>query len=348
MKLLVITREFPPHVVGGLSYHLAHLYSTCVEAGHDVTVLTGVASDATHTAADLVHPSITVQTVPYGRVSGQHLKFPLSLWRVLRSFDATAFDVALTHTPLPFELPIPTVGKYHDCPQEERQYFRQELSAIGRLADSLLNPTRRFVDRRSLQTVDHAIFNSRLCQQAWEQHYTVTTPRTVIYNGVDTDLFYPRETVPDEEYVLFVGDSERKGLSRVRQFARQTDLSVYVVGDLSDAETAFRTCGRVAPDRLAELYSGAVATIHPAQFEAFGNVVLESLACGTPVATTSQCGASEILSASCGVVDMPLDRAVERCRELEAKDCRRRAKQYTWVAITQQTIEKIDTITHQR
>jgi glycosyltransferase involved in cell wall biosynthesis len=346
VKILVVTREFPPHVLGGISYHLAHLYTGIVGAGHDVTVVTGVASEAATAseATDLVHADITTHAFRYGRMAVQHLTFPIALRRFLRSFDLDPFDVAMTHTPLPFELPLPTIGKYHDCFQEERRYFREEIGPLKRTADSLLNPTRRYVERRSLSTVDHAIFNSRLCRRAWESHYRVSTPRSVVYNGVNAELFRPRASGPPEEYALFVGDSERKGLSRVERLARTSAVPIYVVGDVSLQGEHVRTLGRVAPDRLAELYSGAVATVHPAKFEAFGNVVLESLACGTPVVTTSSCGASEILTDACGVVDEPLETGIETCRTLSARDCVAVANEYTWERTVDRTLNVIDRV----
>ena len=337
MRFLVLTREFPPHVIGGLSYHLAHLYTALVEQGHEVTVVTGVARDAEEAAANLVHDDITVHTVEYGRFAGQHLKFPLCIRRQLRNLPVTTFDVAIAHTPLPYGLPIPTVGKIHDCPQEERQYYQRERTHVERVADTLVNPTRRFVDRRFLAATDHLIFNSELCLRAWERHYDVPDSRTVVYNGVDTDVFLPREDVPDEEYVLFVGDSVRKGLLEVSAYAKQADHRVFVVGDVTEPGSNLETFGRQSQPELARLYAGAVATVHPAKFEAFGNTVLESLACGTPVVTTRQCGASELLTAECGRVDVSLQTGVEECRTLEVDDCVSRARDRAWSTVAVET-----------
>lgn len=344
MKLLVLTREFPPHVMGGLSYHLAYLYRELVDRGHAVTVVTGACGEATPAGADLVDDDIDVHTVPYRTFHAQHLTVPLKLWRFVRDFDVTRFDVAISHTPLPYELPIPTVGKYHDCPQAERPYFRAELGKFSRVVDSMLNPTRRFVDRRSLSAVDMAIFNSNLNRDAWAGQYGDLPPNQAVHNGVDPDVFFPRDV--DGEYVLFVGDDLRKGVDTVRSFARETDRDVYVVGDVADPNV--RSFDRVSPDRLAELYSGAVATIHPAKFEAFGNVVLESLACGTPVVTTSQCGASEVIDETVGTVDVPVADGIRQVRTLRERDCVERAREHTWGRVAGETEAVLQTLLDER
>jgi glycosyltransferase involved in cell wall biosynthesis len=343
MRILVFTREFPPYVAGGMSYHLAYLYSELVELGHEVTVLAGAPSDASKAASELVAEAINSHYLPYGRVRGQHLKYPLQLWRFLRRFDIQRFDIAVTHTPLPFGISIPLVGKYHDCPQEERQYFRQEMTALERAADTVLNPTRQLVDRWSLSTVDASIFNSKLCRRAWNRHYDVDVPSRVIHNGVDTEVFCPQDVDPDEEYVLFVGDSERKGLSRVRSFAAHSELSVVIVGDVENGQN-IQVVDRVSPDRMAELYSGAIATVHPAKFEAFGNVVLESLACGTPVVTTSQCGASEVLDSECRAIDVTLAKGIRRCRSVPSDKCRDIARRRTWENVGKRTESYLQSI----
>ncbi|MFC7076787.1 glycosyltransferase family 4 protein [Haloarcula halophila] len=340
MRILVLTREFPPHVVGGMAYHLGYLYSEMAQRGHEVTVLAGVCEQAREAAGDLVDDAISVQPVRYGSFHGHHLRYPLALWRRLRSVDLSRFDVAIAHTQLPYDLPLPTITKYHDCPRAERPFFRREFSLSVKLADSLLDPTRRVVERRSLTRTDHAIFNSERCRQAWADHYTFETPSTVIHNGVDRSMFYPRNPQRDDQYVLFVGDSERKGLSAVRSYARIGSLPVVLVGDTEVPEPNVETLGRVSQERLASLYSDAVATIHPAKFEAFGNVVLESLSCGTPVVTTADCGASELLTPATGVVTDDVAAGVETARDLDSEACVALASDHTWKRVATETLER--------
>lgn len=339
MKLLVITREFPPHVLGGTSYHLAHLYSEIAARGHDVTVLAGACAQSTSEATALVADDIDVRTIQFGSIRGHHLRYPARLRAFLRGFDTDAYDLAMVHTQVPFDVGLPTITKYHDCPRVGRRYLRREMSRPLRVVDALIDPSRRWVERRSLQEADHAIFNSRLCLEAWRDHYEIPRDNTVVYNGVDREVFRQRSTDSgDNPYVLFVGASERKGLSRVLDYARTADYRVLLIGD-PDVETPnVDVLGRVTPDRLAELYSGAVATIHPARFEAFGNVILESLSCQTPVVATDQCGASELLTADAGVVTGDIAQGVEESERLDGADCRAIATEHTWDAVAAETI----------
>ena len=40
MKILVLTWEFPPRIVGGIARHVAELYPELVKLGHEVTLIT--------------------------------------------------------------------------------------------------------------------------------------------------------------------------------------------------------------------------------------------------------------------------------------------------------------------
>jgi glycosyltransferase involved in cell wall biosynthesis len=299
----------------------------------------------------LVPENATVYRIPFGSFRGHRVRFSAALARFLWDFNTDAYDVAFAHTELPFAPDLPLITKYHDCTREMRQY-NTGMASHHRLIDHAVDPVRRWVERRSLRISDRAVFNSALCRRAWGRHYDMSTPTSVIHNGVDRSIFFPRDVEGDddgEEYVLFVGDEERKGLSRVLSFARHSSYEVRLVGLDEVAEPNVTALGRVTPKELACLYSGALATIHPAKFEAFGNVVLESLACGTPVVTTDRCGAAELLDDSCGVVTDDVASGVEACVGLEPEDCIAVAHRHSWARVAERTIavaEGIVTPTH--
>lgn len=130
----------------------------------------------------------------------------------------------------------------------------------------------------------------------------------VISNGLDTDIFCPRnaKSLKDElhlknEYcVLSVGDnlmSSRKGghwvVDLARRFLGENVVFVMVgVDNLpSDIPRNIRMLSRVASqDKLAELYSLGDILLLPSEKETFSMVAAESLACGLPV-VGFDCGA---------------------------------------------------------
>ncbi|ADQ68694.1 glycosyltransferase [Halogeometricum borinquense DSM 11551] len=341
MEILVISREFPPYVLGGISYHLKNLYNEIQNLGHNVTVLAGKCPQSWNELEKEVDPNINVIPVEFGYRKGYYLLYPVSLWSKLVRLDTSKYDIAITHTPLPFKIPhLNLITKYHDCVTETRPYIRDGLSTFGKIGDSFLHPIRKRIDQTSLHKSDKGIFVSELNKNAWEKHYEAQLETDVIYNGVDVDKFYP--TSRDGDYVLFVGSSERKGISKVLKYAESGEYTVHIVGDTEVENNNIITHGRVSQEKLRELYSGALATIHPTKFEAFGNIVLESLSCGTPVITTNKCGAGEVLTEETGIITNKISEGLERIESTKEQECRKVAENYSWNKVADKTISLIN------
>lgn len=138
----------------------------------------------------------------------------------------------------------------------------------------------------------------------------------VAYGAADPELFRPRSSAEIEEflrrsglrpggYVLFVGkDRPRKNLARVfaameRAFAEGIPTKLVLVG-ITPAEMKSRypmvispsiiSLGEQPDEDLARLYSGARALLFPSLHEGFGLPVIEAMASGTPVVTSSRIG----------------------------------------------------------
>jgi UDP-glucose:(heptosyl)LPS alpha-1,3-glucosyltransferase len=170
------------------------------------------------------------------------------------------------------------------------------------------------------------------------KHYQVPAERiAVLYNGVDLERFHPglrrqwrcairrQWSVPEQSpLLLFVGSGfRRKGLDRllaVWNAPELRDVYLLVVGE--DARMGqYRARARAAAGKrilfagrqnaVERYYGAADAVVLPSIQEAFGNVVLEGLACGLPAIVTRGVGAAEILQGSLaqGVVENPDDRA---------------------------------------
>jgi UDP-glucose:(heptosyl)LPS alpha-1,3-glucosyltransferase len=155
--------------------------------------------------------------------------------------------------------------------------------------------------------------------------------------------------------VLFVGSGfRRKGLERLLvawALPEMQDVYLLVVGD--DARIGYYK-GRakaLAGDRIifagrqeaVERYYGAAdAVALPSIQEAFGNVVLEGLACGLPVIVARGVGAAEVLRGrlSDGIVENPDDPVelaeiiaaqLERAAESAYRDeARRLGEVFSW------------------
>jgi len=149
---------------------------------------------------------------------------------------------------------------------------------------------------------------------------TYGAPRSKIHTipgGVDLERFMPMDrctarrqlNLPEDAFlILYVGrfaplkrvDHLVSAVARLRSQGRQIQL-VLVGGDdpgtasrqaLEAAagrlqiEDAVHFAGRVAQEALPAYYNAADVMVLPSDYESFGLVLLEALACGTPVAAT--------------------------------------------------------------
>jgi glycosyltransferase involved in cell wall biosynthesis len=116
----------------------------------------------------------------------------------------------------------------------------------------------------------------------------------VIPNGVDTDLFRPRDRgearmrfglEPDGRYALFVGRTEtRKGADLLLPSCTRAGYELLVAG--ASTLDGGRELGLLSPEETAWAYAAADCVLFPTRYEACSWVVLEALASGTPLVTT--------------------------------------------------------------
>jgi glycosyltransferase involved in cell wall biosynthesis len=169
----------------------------------------------------------------------------------------------------------------------------------------------------------------------------------VVPNGV-ADVFAPDGRAAEGDYVLAVGTLEpRKNLERVAQAARLASVELRVVGARGwGGVDAPGWVGRVSDEELARLYRGARSLVYASLYEGFGLPIVEAMACGTPVVTSTG-GATEETAGGAAVLVDPRDVDAIAAGIVEAgtrrDELRRlgleRARAFTWDAAARATAE---------
>jgi len=157
--------------------------------------------------------------------------------------------------------------------------------------------------------------------------------------GVDQELFRPR---PDADLgvarpvFLYVG---RVAVEKNLEAFLSLDLpgSKVVVGDgparaaLSRAYPDAHFLGVLRGEKLARAFAAADVFVFPSLTDVFGNVILEALASGVPVAAFPAPGPKDILiDRQVGVVDADLRRAALAALDLPRGPARAFAERFTW------------------
>lgn len=97
--------------------------------------------------------------------------------------------------------------------------------------------------------------------------------------------------------------------------------------------------GRQTGRALAGCYAGADVFVFPSKTDTFGLVMIEALACGTPVAAYPVAGPVDIITHSTGALADDLARAVAGALFCRSQDCVALGEQYSWEAATRQFVD---------
>jgi glycosyltransferase involved in cell wall biosynthesis len=306
---IALTHVFAwPEVQRGTERYLHELGAALAAAGHDVSILTTTDGPARRDE---------VRGVPVRYLHRRHV--------LRRRFGALSSEVAFGAQAMGALAP-----RHLDVWHAMGTADAAAASLVGRVRSLRsvytdhgfpYRPSRQRRPDRRLHDVVVKHVDAYVCVSAAAAETLVDgyqrTPK-VLSGGVDGQRFTPGGARHDRPVVLFAGDAgeERKNLPLLAQAvaalrARNEDVELWVAGpgDQSAALTGtelpadrVRLLGSVAPDDLASLYRAAWVTALPARAEAFGLVLVESLACGTPVVALDQGGPLDIVRPGIGVL----------------------------------------------
>ncbi len=170
--------------------------------------------------------------------------------------------------------------------------------------------------------------------------------------GVDLDVFRPRS-----EPSLLVDALARPRFLYVGRVSVEKNIDAFLKLDLPGSKIvagvgpALELLGRRFPDvrfvgvlereELARLYSSVDAFVFPSLTDTFGLVMLEALACGTPVAAFPVQGPLDVVGDSdAAALDPDLRRAALRALRIDRNRCRAWAERFSWRAATEQFVEQ--------
>jgi glycosyltransferase involved in cell wall biosynthesis len=303
----------PPTGYGGIEWVVAVLAEGLIDAGHDVTLF---ASGDSRTRARLISVFDVAPSAKIG-LALPELHHALSCYELADEFDVINDHSGLPAAALGASVETPVVHTIHGPLDGEAGPLYEQLARVAPevgLISLSLN------QRKPLPDLP----------------WVANCP-----NAIDLDA-YPVE--PERgDYLLFVGRlSFEKGAHRAIEVAKATGLPLKIAGKMREPlekeyfETHIRPnlgwgmeyFGEVSHAEKVSLLQNARATLFPISWEEpFGLVMVESMACGTPVIATRWGAVPEVIEhgRSGIIVDDPAEMigSIVEADRLDPRECRR-------------------------
>lgn len=145
---------------------------------------------------------------------------------------------------------------------------------------------------------------------------------SVVYNGIDVDLFRNTGEAREDNSLLFVGNAEdsKKGIEYLLEAMTMLpeDVTLTIVDDGPPQKfkaaallekygigNRVRFTGKISYDKLVSLYSRKTILVMSSLFEGFGLPAVEAMSCKTPVVVTSAGALKEVVNDECGILVQP-------------------------------------------
>ena len=233
-----------------------------------------------------------------------------------------------------------------NCPYPKKNYPR---TLVDRTKHMWLFKKDLFTDINSLLLVTPSKWLSTLVGSSFLKEYKIK----VINNGIDLNVFKPTSTrsnllngIPLNKFIILGVAFDwgiRKGLDVFIELSKRLseNYQIVLVGTNNEIDlmlpnnilSIHRTNNQI---ELSELYSSSDLFVNPTREDNYPTVIMESIACGTPVLTFDTGGCLEMIDETCGCsvacddVDA-LEKEITRIfstRPYSKDDCLRKAKDF--------------------
>lgn len=288
------TPYYPPHI-GGIEIHAKNLAENLRARGHEVVVLSSSGSD-------LVVRSLKI---PYSPIP---LSFPKIRAQIYHSHVPSPF-FALKMAEIAKKEGRPHVVTYHNdviVPSKVDGYFLPRFigKGIEKINESLMDKLLDRVDLIIATTKSYAETSPVLSKFMYKVR--------IVPNAVDIDEFKPGINAGEREpIVLFVGRLVAyKGVSilikAMAEVQKEIEAKLVIVGDGADRREFERLAeklsvnavftGRLSKKGVIEWMQRTRVLVLPSfsRLEAFGIVLIEAMACSTPVIAANAPGIAEV------------------------------------------------------
>lgn len=309
-----LSESVPPQLYGGTERIVSYLTEDLVRRGHDVTLFASGDSE-THAKLVAACPRALWRDVSSREALPHHVRQMELVFRDASRFDVIHFHGDYIHFPLLRRHPVASVTTLHGLlhPPDLAPLFEEyaEVPLVS-ISDS---------QRRPIPWAN------------WQ---------ATIHHGLPIDLHTFRERA--DGYLAFLGrTSPEKGLPRAIEIARRAGRKLLIAAKIYPEERPYfeqtvapllrespnvEFIGEVGGREKDAFLGGADALLFPIDWsEPFGLVMIEALACGTPVIGWRNGSVPEVIED--GVTGFVVDdveaavQAVERVGALSRRACRR-------------------------
>jgi glycogen(starch) synthase len=344
VKILMVSWEYPPVVIGGLGRHVHHLSTALAAAGHEVVVLsrrpTGT-DPSTHPSSDEVSEDVRVVAAaqdPHEFTFGTDMMaWTLAMGHAMvraglglkdqHSDQQWRPDVVHAHDWLVAH-PAIALAECHDVPMVSTIHATEAGRHSGWVSGSISRQVHA-VESWLVRESDSLITcSASMSDEINDLFGPGLSDTTVIRNGIEAARwpFARRRPHSGPPELLYVGRLEyEKGvheaiaaLPRIRRAHPGTTLTVAGEGTQHDwlveqtrkykVLKATQFVGRLDHDELLAALHRADAAVLPSHYEPFGLAALEAAAAGTPLVTSNIGGLGEaVINGETGMSCPPRD-----------------------------------------
>ena len=322
MRILIITDAWSPQV-NGVVTTVRNTVRELEALGHEVGMIT---PEGFRTLPCPTYPEIRLAITPGTRVC-----------RMIDEFEPDAIHIE-TEAPLGMAARRHCLATGYPFTTAYHTQFPEFIHARCRLPVSVTYRMMRwFHDPSAAVMVPTAEMLRRLKARGF-------TNLANWSRGVDTDVFAPAEhlALPGRPIFLYAG---RIAVEKSLEDFLELDLpgTKWVVGDgpaRAGLESKYPDAvfhGMKHGADLAYYYQQADAFVFPSRTDTFGLVLIEAMACGTPVAAFPVSGPIDVVrEPSVGILSESLSDAAMAALELDRTAVHRYARQFSWTEATRQ------------
>ena len=196
---------------------------------------------------------------------------------------------------------------------------------------------------------------------------------SVVFNGMDTDVFQRVDVPREKDTLLFVGNTEdhKKGivylLQALKMLPDHIKLTIVDEGPplkltatklvkSIGVEDRVEFTGKVSIDKLVRFYSSKSILVMSSLHEGFGLPAAEAMSCETPVVVTTSGALKEVVTPDCGILVPPRDPAAmknaiekllndDNLRKEMGKNGRKRAvEKFSWSIAAKNTLDVYENV----